>query len=168
MEKVSIEEELRARTQLLTRLSHALPVGLFEIDTSRRIKFTNDRLHVIAGLPPAATIEAQLMTVVDDDQAILQAALWPSSPTTHSMSSRSDPSTGWRTHYMSASRAVPLGVARPVQRGHRRLQDLCMACENPSSGTDQYEVWIRVERGMFVALPFCATTPDPGRCSPKL
>ena len=75
VDEVGIEEELRSRTQLLTRLSHALPVGLFEIDVLHRVQFTNDRLHLIAGVPLAATIEAQLMTVIDDDQPVLQAAL---------------------------------------------------------------------------------------------
>ena len=73
--EVSIEEELRARTQMLSRLSDALPVGLFEIDTARRIKFTNDRLHLIVGLPPAATIGAQLMNLADEDQLSLEVAL---------------------------------------------------------------------------------------------
>jgi len=75
VEEVSIEEELRTRTQMLSRLSDALPVGLFEIDTARRIKFTNDRLHLIVGLPPAATIGAQLMNLADEDQLSLEAAL---------------------------------------------------------------------------------------------
>ena len=75
VEEVSIEEELRARTQMLSRLSDALPVGLFEIDTARRIKFTNDRLHLIVGLPPAATIGAQLMNLADEDQLSLEFAL---------------------------------------------------------------------------------------------
>ena len=60
---------------MLSRLSDALPVGLFEIDTARQIKFTNDRLHLIVGLPPAATIDAQLATLVDDDEPILAGAL---------------------------------------------------------------------------------------------
>ena len=32
VDQVSIEEELRAREQLLSRLSDALPVGLFQMD----------------------------------------------------------------------------------------------------------------------------------------
>jgi diguanylate cyclase (GGDEF)-like protein/PAS domain S-box-containing protein len=75
VEEVSIEEELRARTQMLSRLSDALPVGLFEIDTARRIKFTNDRLHLIVGSPPAATIAAQLNNLADEDQLGVEAAL---------------------------------------------------------------------------------------------
>jgi diguanylate cyclase (GGDEF)-like protein/PAS domain S-box-containing protein len=75
VEQVSVEEELRSRTQMLSRLSDALPVGLFEIDASRQIKFTNDRLHLIVGLPPAATIDAQLANLVADDEPILRGAL---------------------------------------------------------------------------------------------
>ena len=66
--QVNIEEELRARTEMLTRLSDALPVGLFQIDVARRVMFTNDRLHLIVGVAPAATIDAQLMNLVDDDR----------------------------------------------------------------------------------------------------
>jgi diguanylate cyclase (GGDEF)-like protein len=75
VDQVSSEEELRARKQLLTRLSDALPLGVFEIDASRQIKFTNDRLHAIVGCPPAATAEAQFSTVVAEDRALLDAAL---------------------------------------------------------------------------------------------
>jgi len=73
--QVSIEEELRARTELLTRLSDALPAGLFQIDLERRVMFTNDQLHVIVGVAPAATIDAQLATLLDDDRDAFDAAL---------------------------------------------------------------------------------------------
>jgi diguanylate cyclase (GGDEF)-like protein/PAS domain S-box-containing protein len=73
--QVNIEEELRARTELLTRLSDALPAGLFQIDAERRVMFTNDQLHVIVGVAPAATIDAQLMTLLHDDRAAVDAAL---------------------------------------------------------------------------------------------
>jgi diguanylate cyclase (GGDEF)-like protein/PAS domain S-box-containing protein len=75
VEQVTIEEELRARTQMLSRLTDALPVGLFEIDAARQVKFTNDRLHLIVGAPAAATIEAQLATIVDEDQPVFEDAL---------------------------------------------------------------------------------------------
>jgi diguanylate cyclase (GGDEF)-like protein len=75
VEQVGIEEVLRARTQLLSRLSDALPVGLVQIDASRVITFTNDRLHAIIGAPPAATIDALLAGVAADDQPVLDAAL---------------------------------------------------------------------------------------------
>jgi len=75
VEQASVEEELRAREQLLSRLSDALPVGIFQIDTSGQITFTNDRLHTIVGQPPAATIEAQLPSVFPEDQPVLEGAI---------------------------------------------------------------------------------------------
>jgi diguanylate cyclase (GGDEF)-like protein/PAS domain S-box-containing protein len=75
VEQVGVEEELRARTQLLSRLSDALPVGLVQIDASRNITFTNDRLHTIVGAPAAATIDALLSGVVAEDRPLLDAAL---------------------------------------------------------------------------------------------
>jgi diguanylate cyclase (GGDEF)-like protein/PAS domain S-box-containing protein len=75
VEEASIEEELRAREQLLSRLSDALPVGLFQIDLAGHVTFTNDRLHSIVGHVPAATIAAQLSSVVAEDWPVLEAAL---------------------------------------------------------------------------------------------
>lgn len=74
-EQASIEEELRAREQLLSRLSDALPVGLFQMDRAGTIAFTNDRLHAMVGVPPVATVEAQFSTVIAEDRALLEAAL---------------------------------------------------------------------------------------------
>lgn len=74
-EQVGMEEELRARKQLLSRLSDSLPVGLFQIDTERQVTFTNDRLHVIIQTPAAATTEAQFAAVHPDDRQRLDAAL---------------------------------------------------------------------------------------------
>jgi diguanylate cyclase (GGDEF)-like protein/PAS domain S-box-containing protein len=75
VDQVSAEEELRARTQLLSRLSDALPVGLFQIDTKRKITFTNDQLHAITGCPPTATARAQFATVATDDLGLLDTVL---------------------------------------------------------------------------------------------
>jgi diguanylate cyclase (GGDEF)-like protein/PAS domain S-box-containing protein len=74
-EQASVEEALRAREQLLSRLSDALPVGVFQIDVRGYITFTNERLHMIAGHVPAATIEAQMSSVVAEDRAVLEEAL---------------------------------------------------------------------------------------------
>lgn len=74
-DQVGAEEELRAREQLLSRLSDALPVGLFQVDVAGQITFTNDRLHKIVGHVPAATIEAQMSSVVAEDRPVLSAAL---------------------------------------------------------------------------------------------
>ncbi|MEY2463741.1 MAG: hypothetical protein QOH64_1879 [Acidimicrobiaceae bacterium] len=75
VEQATVEEELRAREQLLSRLSDALPVGLVQIDVSGHVTFTNDQLHAIVGVPPAATIEAQLAAVVVEDRSLLETAI---------------------------------------------------------------------------------------------
>jgi diguanylate cyclase (GGDEF)-like protein/PAS domain S-box-containing protein len=74
-EQAGLEEELRKREQFLSRLSEALPVGVFQIDLIGHITFTNDRLHRVVGKVPAATIGAQLSNVVADDRPALEAAL---------------------------------------------------------------------------------------------
>jgi diguanylate cyclase (GGDEF)-like protein len=75
VEQVGIEEELRSRKQLISRLSDSLPVGLFQIDLRRHLTFTNDRLHVIVQTPAAATTEAQFAAVHPDDRERLETAL---------------------------------------------------------------------------------------------
>jgi len=75
VDQVGVEEELRARKQLLSRLSDALPVGLFQLDADRLITFSNDRFHAIVGTPPAATAQAQFVTVVPDDLVRLDEVL---------------------------------------------------------------------------------------------
>lgn len=75
VDQVSVEEELRARKQGLSRLSDALPVGLFQIDAEHKISFTNDRFHAIVGYPAAATSQAQFSTVAIEDQPRLDAVL---------------------------------------------------------------------------------------------
>ncbi len=74
-DQVSVEEELRARKQLLARLSDALPVGLFQFDAHRHLTFTNDRLQSILDAPAAATVEAQFGLIAAGDEPHLQAAL---------------------------------------------------------------------------------------------
>jgi len=72
---VSVEEQLRAREQLLGRLSEALPVGVFQVDLEGRITFTNDRLHSIVGVDPRPTVDDQLSALVVDDRPLLESAL---------------------------------------------------------------------------------------------
>ena len=62
VDEANIEEELRIRKQLLNRLSDALPVGLLQIDSERRVTFTNDRLHSILGTGPL--LEAAIADVL--------------------------------------------------------------------------------------------------------
>jgi diguanylate cyclase (GGDEF)-like protein/PAS domain S-box-containing protein len=75
VDQVSVEEELRARKQLLSRLADALPVGLFQMDADRMITFTNDRFHAIVGCASAATVAAQFATVVPADRKELDALI---------------------------------------------------------------------------------------------
>lgn len=75
VEQAGVEEELRAREQFLSRLSDALPVGLFQIDLTGNVTFSNDRFHAIVGQLPVATIEAQMSPVVAEDRPLLDAAL---------------------------------------------------------------------------------------------
>jgi diguanylate cyclase (GGDEF)-like protein/PAS domain S-box-containing protein len=74
VEKVSLTEALRAREQLLTRLSDVLPIGVFQIDAMRTVTFANDQLTRIVGHSPSATVEAQFSTIdVNDRQRFLEA-----------------------------------------------------------------------------------------------
>jgi diguanylate cyclase (GGDEF)-like protein/PAS domain S-box-containing protein len=68
-------EAVRAREQLLDRLAEALPLGLFQVDTDRRVIYTNDRLHQIIGAPPAPTIDDQMEHIVPADRPLLRQAL---------------------------------------------------------------------------------------------
>jgi diguanylate cyclase (GGDEF)-like protein/PAS domain S-box-containing protein len=75
VEKISLAEELRARKQLLNRLLDAMPIGMFQIDTSKAITFTNDRLHVILGCGASASVDVQFAGVDCDDKALLADAI---------------------------------------------------------------------------------------------
>lgn len=75
VDQVSVAEELRARKQLLSRLSDAMPIGMFEIDDERTVTFANERLHTILGHSTSATIDAQFSNIVDDDRPALDSAL---------------------------------------------------------------------------------------------
>jgi diguanylate cyclase (GGDEF)-like protein/PAS domain S-box-containing protein len=72
---VGVEEELRAREQLLRRLAEALPVGVFQLDRDGRVIFTNDRFLEILGVAGAATFAEQFAVVVPDDHPALEGAL---------------------------------------------------------------------------------------------
>ncbi len=68
VEKVSLTEALRAREQLLTRLSDVLPIGVFQIDAMRRVTFANDQLARIVGRSTSATVEAQFSAIEANDR----------------------------------------------------------------------------------------------------
>ena len=75
VDQVNVAEELRARKQLLNRLSDAMPIGMFQIDTDRSVTFTNDRLHTILGRPASATMDAQFSNIDEDDRVHMEAAM---------------------------------------------------------------------------------------------
>ncbi len=74
-DEMAAHEALRAREQLLDRLAEAVPVGLFQIDTERRIVYTNDRLHEILGIDPTEFVCDQLSSVIEEDRRELEDAI---------------------------------------------------------------------------------------------
>src|ERR1700722_15407965 len=74
-EQASMEERLYARGQLHSRLSDALPVGVFQVNMAGHVTFTNDRLHVIVGVGLRATIAEQMASIADEDKPLFDAAL---------------------------------------------------------------------------------------------
>jgi diguanylate cyclase (GGDEF)-like protein/PAS domain S-box-containing protein len=67
---------LLSREQLLSRLSEVVPVGLFEIDLSGHVTFSNDRIHTITGDLSANTLEALMSSVVvAEDRPALESAV---------------------------------------------------------------------------------------------
>jgi diguanylate cyclase (GGDEF)-like protein/PAS domain S-box-containing protein len=75
VEQVSLEETLYARGQLLSRLSDALPVGVFQVNLAGSVTFTNDRLHLIVGVGLRSTINEQFSMIVNEDRPVFDAAL---------------------------------------------------------------------------------------------
>jgi diguanylate cyclase (GGDEF)-like protein len=73
--QLSLEEQIRAREELIARLTDALPVGVFQVDRSRRVLFTNGQLHSILGAPPATEMKDLFAVIVDDDRRRLDAAV---------------------------------------------------------------------------------------------
>jgi diguanylate cyclase (GGDEF)-like protein/PAS domain S-box-containing protein len=71
------EEILRllSREQLLSRLSEALPVGLFEIDAADHIVFSNDIMHAMTGQAPAQTLSALMSSVFAEDRELYESSL---------------------------------------------------------------------------------------------
>jgi diguanylate cyclase (GGDEF)-like protein/PAS domain S-box-containing protein len=74
-EQISMEEARHAREQLLSRLSDALPVGVFQVNLVGNVTFTNDRLHAIVGVGVRTSVDDQLATIVPEDRHLFEAAL---------------------------------------------------------------------------------------------
>ncbi len=75
LEQASLEEQFNARGQLLTQLSDALPVGVFQVDLDGHVTLTNKSFHLIVGVSRRDAFEAQMATVCDEDRPALEAAL---------------------------------------------------------------------------------------------
>jgi len=73
--ELSLAEQIRAREELIARLTDALPVGVFQVDRDRRVLFTNGRLHHILGAAPAPEMASLFAVVADDDRGRLDAAV---------------------------------------------------------------------------------------------
>lgn len=73
--ELGLAEQVRAREELIARLTDALPVGVFQVDQDRRVLFANGRLHHILGAAPAAEMTSLFAVVVDDDRHRLDAAV---------------------------------------------------------------------------------------------
>jgi diguanylate cyclase (GGDEF)-like protein/PAS domain S-box-containing protein len=74
-EEASLEERFQAREQLLTQLSDAVPVGVFQVDLDGHITLTNQSFHLIVGIEPQESFAAQMSTLCHDDRPALEAAL---------------------------------------------------------------------------------------------
>jgi len=77
-EQKSAEQEisrLLSREQLLSRLSEALPIGVFEIDTAGHVAFTNDRMYTIVDDLSADTVETLMSSVIAEDRPVFEAAI---------------------------------------------------------------------------------------------
>ncbi len=74
-DEMAAHDALRAREQLLNRLAEALPIGILQIASDRRVVYANDRLAGVLGAALSTSLEEQLSTVLTEDRPILDAAL---------------------------------------------------------------------------------------------
>jgi diguanylate cyclase (GGDEF)-like protein/PAS domain S-box-containing protein len=73
--EVAVQDQLRAKEQLLEQVNEAVPVGLFQAETDGRLLYVNQRLTVMTGVARAVTLGEQLSAVLDADRARLRAAI---------------------------------------------------------------------------------------------
>jgi diguanylate cyclase (GGDEF)-like protein/PAS domain S-box-containing protein len=74
-DEMAAQEALRAREHLLRRLTESLPLGVFQVDTEKRIVYRNDRLVSIVGRPRARTVDQQFKDLSGRHRARLHEAL---------------------------------------------------------------------------------------------
>jgi diguanylate cyclase (GGDEF)-like protein/PAS domain S-box-containing protein len=123
--EASLEEQLRERKEVLSRLSEALPVGLFQIDNRHRMVFTNDRLHDIIGLPPVPTAGSQFASLVSHDRRRFARAI-RAALAGHDVDDLE--LTFKAAHPGDAARVCSVSV-RPLTDNHERVTG-CIGCVN--------------------------------------
>ena len=74
-EEMAAHQAVRDQEQLLRLLAESLPVGVFQIDTERRLSYSNARLHDLLGRPPGETIDDVLRCLVYGDRLVWQRTL---------------------------------------------------------------------------------------------
>jgi diguanylate cyclase (GGDEF)-like protein/PAS domain S-box-containing protein len=74
-QEMATQQALEAREQLLAQLAQALPLGVFQIDSAHRFRYTNDCLFTMMGTTGAADFDALLQWVATDDREALRSAL---------------------------------------------------------------------------------------------
>lgn len=74
-QEMQTQQALEAREQLLAQLAQALPLGVFQIDSAHRFRYTNDCLFTMMGTTGAADFDALLQWVATDDKEALRSAL---------------------------------------------------------------------------------------------
>ncbi len=73
-DEMAAHESLRASQQLLARLTDALPVGVVQLDTERRVVYTNAAAGTILGIQDAQTLDDVVGAVHADDRFELASA----------------------------------------------------------------------------------------------
>ena len=74
-EEMAALDAVRARESLLTQMADTIPVGLLQIDSERRVIYTNKCLREITGRTRAALLCEQLEAVVEGDRPAIDEAV---------------------------------------------------------------------------------------------
>lgn len=74
-ERMEAVEKLRASEQLLRRLTDALPLGIVQIDTGRRIMYSNERFRAMLNVADGTAVHEQFTEVTAADRPLLNTAL---------------------------------------------------------------------------------------------
>ncbi len=74
-DEMAAHDEIWRHRELLARLTDALPVGVVQIDTERRIIYSNDRAGELFGLRVGSGLDDALATVVEADRERAEAGM---------------------------------------------------------------------------------------------